>query len=593
VQHCVPSKQSSSWKPDEPPPFLHPQFCHAVATLNNSRTSSAPARRPARTAAPSVGLPALDGPTTLAALQASHELVLLLDANGRVEQVWGADEALQQAARHHWVGRDWSATVTAECLDKVAQMLRDASTSSARSRQVNHVLPGRGEWPVLYTPVRLEGNERAAQVLALGRDLSGLVHAQQRMVQAQQAMERDVARLRDAQARYRHLFQHSSEAVLAVDAQTYRTLEANPAAARLLALPPAKLIDQPMTALFAPEDEAALRQAAARALRLGEPQEAVHCTLRKAAAPGVVWISAFAQDGAQYLLLRLLAQAAHDGLESGAAGARAKPHNGYERLAAFDAAASAQALYANYWQLTRDAVVFADAQGRVEQSNPAFARLVDAPNAQALQGQSLERWLGRTGVELGVLLGQLRGLAEGQSTGVMATELRSEQGSVLPVQVHASVLQRPKHSDARYVFCLREDAPSAAAPVAGDALSTSHRIPRSSEQLAALIGRVPLKQIVAESNDLIERLSIQSALHVTRDNRVLAAQLLGLSRQSLYVKMRRFGLGDLPSLEQELAEQAQAAASQRAPKKTSGASGKTVKKAGARRAVAKKTGRSR
>jgi transcriptional regulator with PAS, ATPase and Fis domain len=60
------------------------------------------------------------------------------------------------------------------------------------------------------------------------------------------------------------------------------------------------------------------------------------------------------------------------------------------------------------------------------------------------------------------------------------------------------------------------------------------------------VGRVPLKQIVAETSDLIERLSIETALQMTRDNRALAAQLLGLSRQSLYVKLRRFGLGDLP-----------------------------------------------
>jgi DNA-binding protein Fis len=33
---------------------------------------------------------------------------------------------------------------------------------------------------------------------------------------------------------------------------------------------------------------------------------------------------------------------------------------------------------------------------------------------------------------------------------------------------------------------------------------------------------------------------------MTRDNRAMAAQLLGLSRQSLYVKLRRFGMGDLP-----------------------------------------------
>jgi DNA-binding NtrC family response regulator len=70
-------------------------------------------------------------------------------------------------------------------------------------------------------------------------------------------------------------------------------------------------------------------------------------------------------------------------------------------------------------------------------------------------------------------------------------------------------------------------------------------LPRSVDQLTELIGRVPLKDLVREATDMIERLCIQAALEMTGDNRASAAELLGLSRQSLYVKLRRHGLGDL------------------------------------------------
>ena len=45
--------------------------------------------------------------------------------------------------------------------------------------------------------------------------------------------------------------------------------------------------------------------------------------------------------------------------------------------------------------------------------------------------------------------------------------------------------------------------------------------------------------------DLIERMCIEAALELTGDNRASAAELLGLSRQSLYIKLRRFGIGDV------------------------------------------------
>ena len=73
-----------------------------------------------------------------------------------------------------------------------------------------------------------------------------------------------------------------------------------------------------------------------------------------------------------------------------------------------------------------------------------------------------------------------------------------------------------------------------------------HReLPRSASQLTELLGRVPLKDIVGETTDLIEQLCIEAALELTQDNRASASEMLGLSRQSLYVKLRRYGLGDL------------------------------------------------
>jgi DNA-binding NtrC family response regulator len=70
-------------------------------------------------------------------------------------------------------------------------------------------------------------------------------------------------------------------------------------------------------------------------------------------------------------------------------------------------------------------------------------------------------------------------------------------------------------------------------------------LPRSVEQFTEIIGRVPLKEVVREATDVIERLCIEAALEMTGDNRASAAEMLGLSRQSLYVKLRRYGLGDL------------------------------------------------
>jgi DNA-binding NtrC family response regulator len=66
------------------------------------------------------------------------------------------------------------------------------------------------------------------------------------------------------------------------------------------------------------------------------------------------------------------------------------------------------------------------------------------------------------------------------------------------------------------------------------------------EELTGLVGRVSLPTLVRDTTDLVERHFIEAALELTGDNRTTAAEVLGLSRQTLYVKLRRHGLSSQP-----------------------------------------------
>ena len=59
-----------------------------------------------------------------------------------------------------------------------------------------------------------------------------------------------------------------------------------------------------------------------------------------------------------------------------------------------------------------------------------------------------------------------------------------------------------------------------------------------------LVGsRNGLKRLgIRQNNGRGEKMCIETAVELTRNNRVAAAEMLGLSRQSLYVKLRKYGL---------------------------------------------------
>ena len=67
-------------------------------------------------------------------------------------------------------------------------------------------------------------------------------------------------------------------------------------------------------------------------------------------------------------------------------------------------------------------------------------------------------------------------------------------------------------------------------------------LPESGQKVVELVGSATLKEIVTETTDVVEKLCIETAVTLTRNNRVAAAEMLGLSRQSLYVKLRKYGL---------------------------------------------------
>jgi DNA-binding NtrC family response regulator len=70
-------------------------------------------------------------------------------------------------------------------------------------------------------------------------------------------------------------------------------------------------------------------------------------------------------------------------------------------------------------------------------------------------------------------------------------------------------------------------------------------LPRSPADMSELVGRVSLKDIVRDTTDVVERMCIEAALEMTGNNRASAAEILGVSRQSLYSKLHRFGIGNL------------------------------------------------
>jgi DNA-binding NtrC family response regulator len=58
------------------------------------------------------------------------------------------------------------------------------------------------------------------------------------------------------------------------------------------------------------------------------------------------------------------------------------------------------------------------------------------------------------------------------------------------------------------------------------------------------IGKSPLRKLVKNTVSIVEQHYVKQALELSGGNRTATAELLGLSRQSLYAKLNLYGLED-------------------------------------------------
>ncbi|MFC3692383.1 transcriptional regulator PpsR [Chenggangzhangella methanolivorans] len=441
-------------------------------------------------------------------VSSAADIALVLDGDGVVRDVSYTANDPAPRDMEDWVGRRWTEIVTIESRPKVEALLRDAGpVGPTRGREINLTSPGETSMPVRFSAMLLPKDGR---VLALGRDLRAVASLQQKLVETQLMLDREYSRIRNAETRYRLLFQLSTEAVLIVDDATERVAEANAAAAKIIGDPSQRIVGRSFHDLFDARSAANLRRLIATARTLGHA-DSLRIGLAGAASELVASASVFRQEAATYLLVRLAPAA--DGAAAVEAGHRSQALDAVMRMP--------------------DGFVVVDERQRILDANPAFLALIELVSLDALKGARLDSWLGRPGVEAQLLIANLR---EHGSLRDFSTILRGEFGSIEQVDVTgvaAGNAGAPCYGLVIRPVRRRPATPSSAAPGEGF---------RSVEQLTELVGRVSLKELVRESTDLVEKLCIEAALRRTDDNRASAAQILGLSRQSLYSKLRRHGL---------------------------------------------------
>lgn len=438
------------------------------------------------------------------------DLALVLSQTGQVLGVLSNPNFKARFGLARWEGQPLRELLTVESIVKfehrLEEFLKDR-TKAVRPVELNHKATSeQAEFPVRYSLHHI-GNDGA--ILMLGQDLRPIAEMQQQLVAAQIALEQDYEAQREYDTRLRVLMAAMDQGTLFVTASDGRIEDCNAAAATLLGRRRADLIGTKMIDLLQGDADDKLVEELGRRAANGKTGEVSVRSLNTQQKINL-YPTMFRTAGEQMLLCRMVEQG-----ETSAPRARELADH-----------------LTGIYERGTDAIVFVSQSGTLLSANDAFVRLTSVTHTMSLKDRPFSDFLGRGTVDLNVMIENT------SRTGAMrlyATRIIGEHGTEVAVEI--ATTQIATGDQPVYALVIRDAGRGDATRNAGAQITDV-----DARSIVELIGSHSLKGIVAKTTDVIEKMCIETAVELTSNNRVAAAEMLGLSRQSLYVKLRKYDL---------------------------------------------------
>ena len=404
--------------------------------------------------------------------------------------------------------RDIRTALTVESIPKFENRLAAFLNGDADIRPVelNHSSTvGTWEFPIRYSLHRI-GPDGA--ILMLGRDLRPVAEMQQQLVKAQVALEQDYETQREHDTRFRVLMHNTTDALVFLSAHTGQVTEANDHAADILGTNRDALIGKVFSEAFTARKVGDL-VADLTTQAIADSDAPVSALLRGSGMKLDLTPVLFRAAGERILMCRISAAEGQIGRSDALSN-------------------NLRGLYA----ASTDAIVFTADDGAILSANDGFLKLIDTAHDISIRGNNLANYLQRGSVDVKVMA---ENATRHGNMRVYATRVAGNYGASRAVEISVSRVMAGETPV--LAFVIRENTMPDSKR---DANSTSTE--ETMQSVKELVGQATLKDIVAETTNVVEKMCIETAVALTMNNRVAAAEMLGLSRQSLYVKLRKFDL---------------------------------------------------
>ncbi len=443
-------------------------------------------------------------------LATSSDIAFLIDAETKISSILVNKTEKSYGDLNHWVGRKLTKFLTVESIPKLETAIAklESDETVLYGLELNHVDNAEWRFPIKYNIHRLG---KDGKIILLGRDLQSISENQQRFVKAQIAVEESIEEKRELEAHFNVLLAKTSDALAFVNAKSGEIIFSNPAFQEMFYKGSESNEKGSIQSFLSNKSERKgfvekISIAAHGNYDLSEELDTANGEVIFSVTPDI-----YRAAGQQILICKFFPKTIRK--------------QGEKELT--------ENLLATFHS-SPDAIIFTDINGSIQYINDRFLDLTNSSHKSEVIAKNLSDYLGRGEIDLAIML---ENVMKSGAVKTYSTHLKSVFGT--KIEIEASVSRNKSDANALVAFIVRE----VSASQSRDGTSgINYKENNKQDEIAAkeLVGSATLKEIVTDTTDVIEKICIEAALEITNNNRAAAADILGLSRQSLYVKLSKF-----------------------------------------------------
>ncbi len=437
----------------------------------------------------------------------ASDISLLIDTAGLILEVIYNTENKNLGDIEHWRTRNIRDFITKESGIKLEEILNLSASENEKIEkdiiQLNHIRNGGDDFPIQYSIHPTGVNN---QILLFGRDLTQIAQAQQELMKTQLKFEREYDRYRSFDTKYRVILEQCGSAFIIVDEEG-EIIDFNQKAVAIIEK---TNLNQVMLEDLFYQGTSIEILSELETLNKNTPSAALNKKIKENNKEVQLKGTFFRSNDGVHALIRLSISSSQ------------RTSHSKEKIYLSD-----------LYQKTSDAFVFIDEAGKIVDTNESFLILTENPNIDEVVGKSFSDFLRNATTDLKILTDNSKRLGKIRN---YATDFITTFGSKIPVTISSTWVSNEDNDF--YGFILRDSS-----NVEFEKQNENEQ--HSWEATTKLVGSAPLKELVAQTGDIAERICLETALNLTNNNKVAAAELLSLSRQSLYVKLRKHNLLDI------------------------------------------------